>query len=246
MKHLWSIKLKIIKLLTFFLFITVTLEANYCIQVFTVNSSERNTILNEAKHDKYEPFNDVRVENRGRYLVFRIGDYSRYGDASRDIKDIRKINRDAYVRKCDFVKEKAIYIKDEERQEATPPRYKRQSLPQKRTVKVKAKAVQKKTYKKKEELKYTTNSDSLWGDCKKCFVPIYEEESDIEYDVLKQKPTPRKTRKTSDEIEVKVQTKKPTQESFWSDDIVVEESAPRVRPKPKTRNKFNIDEQFLP
>lgn len=237
--------MKIIKLLAFFLFVTVSIEANYCVQVLTANSSERNSILNEAKSDKYDSFDAVRIENRGRYLVFRIGDYSRYRDASRDIAEIKKINRDAYVRKCDFVREKAIYIKDENTQ-ASQPYYKRQVASPKRELRAEPKAVPKKVYKKKEELKYTTTSDSLWGDCKKCFVPIYEEESEIEYDILKKKPTPKKVKKVDEEIEVKVYKSQPTKESFWSDEIVVEESVPKIVPKSKTRNKFNIDEQFLP
>lgn len=93
--------------------IRISLEANYCIQVLTANENEENFITKKASNRNYSEFNDVRVERRGHHLVFRIGDYKRYKDAKKDLLRIQKMASDAYVRKCDFVKEKAIFIANE-------------------------------------------------------------------------------------------------------------------------------------
>lgn len=232
-----------------------TLEANYCIQVLTTNLSEKSAVIGEARGSEFNQYQDVRVESRGRYLVFRVGDYKRYSDARRDVNAIKSFRRDAYVRKCDFIKSKALYIKNESQPEdnsflsqrvatpqtVAPVRVRRREVPQKVS-----KPVQKRVSSKKEELKYDTTkySDSLWGDCKKCFVPVYEEESEGAY--ADEAPQMTHTQKSVQKKRAK--TKK--DDTFWSNEIVVEESQPKVykkkSKKKKVKNKFNIDEQFLP
>lgn len=97
-----------------------SLDANYCIQVLSTDRSNQDFIVNEAKSINYTQFSNVRVESRGRYLVFRIGDYRDYNDALGDISAVRRAQKDAYIRKCDLVREKIIYMKDD-RQPAYDP-----------------------------------------------------------------------------------------------------------------------------
>lgn len=217
----------------------ISLEANYCIQVLTANESERNSIIKKASSRNYAEFNDVRVESRGRYLVFRIGDYKRYKDARKDIIRIQEIASDAYVRKCDFVKEKAVFIANETQEEPFYQEPKQYRAPKNRVRKPKVQNIQKKEYKKREELvpTYSGQENSLWGDCKKCFIPVYEEEEDM-YGLNDIQEEPKK-----------IQVKKtiPKQESFWAEDIpVVKTSTPTPKRRNSTKNKFNIDERFLP
>lgn len=236
-----------------FFLLSISLEANYCIQVLTTNESEKNSVISKASSEEYNKFNAVRVESRGRYLVFRIGDYSRYRDATQDIYELRKINKDAYIRKCDFVKEKALYIKDDlQEREEIPSYYQTKPRAVQKTVKTQhhTQAQVKKLYKKKKELKYETvkTSDTLWGECKKCFVPVYEEESEEDYPELQSQEKPKHT-VTKQKKSVIVRKEKPhTKDTFWSDETTVQESAPMKieKPRPKPKNKFNIDEQFLP
>jgi len=231
------------------LFASASLEANYCVQVVSADSSERNSIIDEAKSTKYNKFDKVRVESRGHYLVLRVGDYARYQDAKNDIRALRRINREAYLRRCDFDEDKAIYVKN-----APMPRdeyYEEESAPQERKYiqrVEKKKKVPKKRYVKKEELKYSSSNKSLWGSCKKCFIPVYEDESENdtayteEPQVVKVKP---KYVKQHDEIEVRVKETAPAEDSFWVEEKPTQKSVYKSR-HTKRVNKFGIDEQFLP
>lgn len=252
------------------LLFSVTLEANYCIQVLTTNASDKNSIIREASNKYYNQFNDVRVESRGNYLVFRIGDYSQYNDARSDINAIRRFKKDAYVRKCDFIREQSIFIQNDRQdiqrtrvQERYTPqpvqqrynpqpvqqRYVPQSNVQERYAPqaITKQKVPTKKYIKKEELtyEYINRDDSLWEDCKKCFVPVYkEEEDDTAYEPVKQKRVVQQRVPKKQEIEVRVQESAPTQESFWAEESVKPKE--RYIHKKTNTNKFNIDEQFLP
>lgn len=236
--------------------IGLSLEANYCVQVLTANESERSSIVKRASSPDFAQFNDVRVESRGHYLVFRIGDYESYKDASRDISLIKEITSDAYVRKCDFVREKAVFIANESDAEVQESYYQREKVQRESVVKskprvVKVKKAPKREYKQKEELTYSYSDEknSLWGDCKKCFIPVYEEEEEeIEYNLESPKvSTPTVKRERVKKVKVRVNKPELQEESFWAEDIpLVEESTPKVKSVKKSRNKFNIDEQFLP
>ncbi|MBU0721292.1 hypothetical protein KJ877_08115 [bacterium] len=255
------------KLLAMFLFVAMSLEANYCIQVLSASNSDEEFILNEAKSENYNQFPNIRVENRGRYLVFRIGDYPNYNDAKEDINAIRRASKDAYIRKCDFVKEKAIYIKNETginhintlSNTSNPNSFTRSIHPsyqeEQRTYEkeiishpvysdtntqdAKNKKIE---YAKKQELSYSNSQSkqkTLWEDCKKCFIPIYEDDESPDSEP-RPKSVPEKQVVYTDEIEVRVQEKRQDKKSFWADDITNAEQ------KHKSKNKFNIDEQFLP
>ncbi len=231
----------------------VSLEANYCIQVSTVDQNELHSIITKASSRNYADFNDVRVEHRDRYLVFRIGDYKSYKDARKDITDVREMTRDAYIRKCDFVKEKAVFIANE-REEKPYYEEPHQAYQKTRQYEVPRASVRKpivqnlqkkeekrREYKRREELiSPYKKDDSLWNECKKCFVPVYEDSEDEE------------ELHSSDNMQheqTKVQVKKNISKkaSFWAEDIPTNKTVPHNhRKKIKTKNKFNIDERFLP
>ena len=107
--------MKKITLFVTLLLLGVSLQAasNYCIQVSTANQSELHTIVAKASSSNYAGFNDVRVETRGHYLVFRIGDYKSYQDAKNALARVQEVAKDAYIRKCDFQKDKAVFIVNE-------------------------------------------------------------------------------------------------------------------------------------
>lgn len=234
-----------------FLLLSLSLEANYCIQVSTANESDRNTIINKARSEQYNKFNAVRVESRGRYLVFRIGDYLNYNDAQEDIYKLREINKEAYIRKCDFLKEKALYVKDDfDKDEETPSYYNNEPEPIHKVVEPprSSRPQVKEVYKKKKELTYTkvTNSDALWGDCKKCFVPVYEDDSEDDSPELPPKKYLENKPAKPKNVVVHIKEKTPPKDTFWRDETTKQESAPIKIQKPKPKNKFNIDEKFLP
>lgn len=250
--------MKVIKLFGILLVVGVSLEANYCVQVMSADSSERNSIVDEAKSDKYSNFDNVRVESRGRYLVLRVGDYKRYKDAKSDVRDLRRINREAYLRKCDFFQDQALFLRDkpQKRQDY----YAEEVAPVERTYVKKTpkkKKVLKKRYVKKEELTYSQSNKSLWGSCKKCFIPVYEEEGGVDDEVAdvvqEERPVQVKSKYTqrNDEIEVRVKEKVPSEDSFWIEEKTL---TPKNYTKkydsrksyPSDNNKFDINEQFLP
>lgn len=257
---------KILLYVIIFVFATVV-EANYCVQVMTTNIHDRDIIVQRASQREFSSFDDVRVERRGGYFVFRIGDYSNYKDATRAARYIKDISSDAYVRKCDFVREQAIYIKNDsqdrrnQRDLRQPPRkgiyddvyYNdgtqakgTQSYIQEQPQETKPKQYIKKEYKQKEELSYrkVDTSDSLWRDCKKCFVPVYEED-----DTKRATPPPPRHSYNQPEKQVKPVAKPKRQNDFWAEDIKDKDMVPKhetKKPREKPRNKFNIDERFLP
>ena len=249
--------MQIIKILILILFINVSLEAKYCIQVFTMHKSKLKFLIRKAKSSRYSDFNSVRVETSGKYLVFRIGDYAKYRDAKGDVANIRTTTRDAYVKKCNLLRKNILFMRNENSEDIfEEPTYER-ILPKKlkikkikRKVKYKrVKKVPKIKYTKKKELKYTyTNKhNSLWQDCKKCFIPVYEEEDDSSYQkyikpraikIKQEEVQPRK------EIRVEIPELKTIKESFWKENKKIKKKK-RVRRRRRT-NKFHIDEQFLP
>jgi len=105
----------------FFIFGFLSLEANYCIQVMSATKDGKNVIVRKAASSKYSPFDDIRVEKRGSYLVFRIGDYRNYQDAKDDLLRIHNISRDAFIRKCDFVRSSAVYIRESTKKTTITP-----------------------------------------------------------------------------------------------------------------------------
>lgn len=228
---------------------TVSLEANYCIQVLTTNLSEKNVVIDQAKSSKYDNLQNVRVESRSSYLVFRIGDYSRYRDAQNDIKQIKKSNADAYIRKCDLIEENTLYSRNIQKIAYQEEVYFDEApLVKKNTQQ---KYIQKNTYPKKQELstRGTTSVESLWGDCRKCFIPVYEEET--AYEEENKINVQRETRSSRTSVRPKKREitihKEPTQPiSFWDEDILEEDTAPTIIEEKRSKNKFDINEQFLP
>jgi hypothetical protein len=105
-----------VNLIKLFLFLGigfVYLEANYCVQVLSTPADTKDFIVNEAKSISYEPFSNVRVEQRGSYYVLRVGDYKRYQDGQKDAYKIRRFKRDAFLRRCTLDPEKVIYSRDQ-------------------------------------------------------------------------------------------------------------------------------------
>ena len=254
-KRLYKIRIFIVLML-----LEVSLQANYCIQVLTVDPNELHSIIAKASSRNYADFNDVRVESRGRYLVFRIGDYKRYQDARDDIARVRETARNAYIRKCDFIREQAVFIANN-RQEAPYYEPSRQKAPHQEALtqyeqprsrvrkpivqNIQKKEKQRRGYKQREELISPYRRDnSLWNDCKKCFVPVYGDEEDTD-DVQSSDNMQQKPRK----IQVKKHKPKQVskQEPFWAEDVPVAKTpTPKPKRKNRTKNKFHIDEQFLP
>jgi len=94
------------------LFLFTSLQANYCIQVMSTPINNKRTIIKKASNTIYQPFKLVRVEQRGNFLVFRIGNYINYQTAKTDLLKIKTLSRSAYIRKCDYIKEKTLYLQE--------------------------------------------------------------------------------------------------------------------------------------
>jgi len=258
-----------LKLFIFLLFISLSsLEANYCVQVATSNKSERNYILNEANNHVYNQFNDLRVEPRGDYYVLRIGDYEQYSDAQHNFDKIKRLDRDAYIRKCDFLKEQAIFIKNESKSQKVQEGNTRADYDDKLledTTKHYRNASQDKVSStknnrsyKREDSHYESNADanSLWNDCKKCFVPLHTDEDEYTNKNNNQveqeeRIEPRKSVNTTQRVKQRVEQKKVVQKSenideeiFWRDEIGVDEYRTSDTQQ-KREKKINDNEENL-
>lgn len=243
------------------------LEANYCIQVLSMDEKDKNFIVNEAKSVNYAAFPKVRVERRGHYLTFRIGDYPRYRSAQKDIVPIKRMHSGAYIRKCEIQPENIIYMQREPFRDAVQSRddiyvpnkrseYKRQKKEEPVLVIIpepvyEEKTVEKKRhlYKKPQELHYeepsssVSSNSSLWNECKRCFAPVYEEEpSDTQQYPTEAVAPKRVPTHKSEEIEVNVQSADDSSDDgFWSQETQKSKSI-----KHKKKSIYNIDEQYLP
>ncbi len=186
-----------------FLF-SVPLLANYCIQAVTLdrfNPDRMSTRLSSVLGN----FEDARVEERGSYLVLRVGDFNSYSQALSNIKSIKEYYSDAYIRKCDFDTSRVLYP------DFSTSGKKRTITHTKRYVRAKP------TKKPVETVKYeqpepqnTYDSNTLWQDCQKCFAPIYLEEEEDETQTQTQVVSKKETQKVKKQ---KISTKKDS--DFW-------------------------------
>ena len=81
---------------------------SYCIQLKSmVNVNTDN--LSDSTKSVVENFDKARIEKRGKYYVFRVGEYSSSIEASKDFKNLNKTFKDAYVRRCDYDELTFIY-----------------------------------------------------------------------------------------------------------------------------------------
>ncbi len=192
-----------------FLF-TIPALANYCIQAVTLDRFDENKISSRLSSILLN-FEDARIEERGSYLVLRVGDFNSYSQALADIQSVKRYYSDAYIRKCDFDTSRIIYPDNStpvEKKSYThvknPPSIRRAP---------KQKPIKRRAYKqpKPQETYY---SDTLWQDCQKCFAPIYleEEESEPENHVTQEV---KKTKKPKVITKKKHQTTPKTDDDFW-------------------------------
>ncbi len=93
------------------LLFTIPASANYCIQAVTLDKFNPYT-MNSHLSDVLDNFKNARIEERGKYLVLRVGDFNSLAHAQNDIKNIKKIYPDAYIRKCNIDISKTIYPPD--------------------------------------------------------------------------------------------------------------------------------------
>lgn len=153
-------------MLKFFSIVSIVLLGNlyakYCIQVSTVVATQQKSLIKNAQSSLFVPFDKVRVEQRGSYYVLRIGDYSQYKQARKDLHIISQVYDDAYIRRCDFNKNQAIYVKED----------------------VNVLTVEKETIKPQapKKVPQVQHSRRILDECQRCFTPLYEDESKKEND----------------------------------------------------------------
>ncbi len=223
------------KLVYILLLSSIPVLANYCIQAVTLYRFDENRI-SSRQSDVLTNFNNSRVEERGSYLVLRVGDYSSYSQALEVINGVKKYYSDAYIRKCDFDTSRIIYPKYSTPIEKKLPKYERRDIPPKREMgyeknytpikKHKSQVVKKRKYEQpKPEKAYYT--DTLWRDCQKCFAPVYleeEDDSEPEDDVVQKPKKPIKVKKRE---EISKKRYKPTpkaDDDFWVEAVDKESS----------------------
>lgn len=251
--------MNLIKLFLFLGIGFVYLEANYCVQVLSTPADTKDFIVNEAKSISYEPFSNVRVEQRGSYYVLRVGDYKRYQDGQKDAYKIRRFKRDAFLRRCTLDPEKVIYSRDQRSfkeniiqdiQEDITFEEPMQEEPIEKSTPSKKPIVH---YKKATELRYPQESKqtTVWEECKRCFAPVYEDEDaeDSAYEEKYQQKAYTQKKQTAtenisvpyDEIEVQIEDDtNDDDKSFWSE--VANDTV-----KNKQRNNHsNLNNTYLP
>ena len=137
--------MKILKiaLLLFFIFNPLSANSKFCIQVTAAHGFTPNN-MKPAVARILNNFDKARIDKRGGDLVLRVGDYSKYSYALKDLKDIQKMYSDAYIRRCNYIPSEAIY----------PKNLKQTSLPRKLQSQILAKKVElpKKEKKRKRKL----------------------------------------------------------------------------------------------
>ena len=163
------------------LFLYTLAQANYCVQVVTLDRFNPNRMKPRVK-EVLRSFEDARIERRGSYLVLRVGDYPHYSEALRDIDKIQAIYNDAYIRKCDLDPQTIIYpnISQPAKSRAVGYKTSREELPryQSRRKESAPRYADTMTQKYRQPKPTAAYSDALWSDCQKCFAPIYLEEEE--------------------------------------------------------------------
>ncbi len=190
-------------------FSSIPAFANYCIQAVTLDRFNPNNISSRLSNI-LENFENARVEERGSYLVLRVGDFNSYSQALRDIGNVKRYYSDAYIRKCDFDLSRVIYPNY-----TTPVKQRVHTQTQKYTTTVQTpekRVIKKQTYEQPKP-QNTVYSNTLWQDCQKCFAPIYLEEEESEPEENNIQKVEVKTTKTVLKQKKKVTLR--TDNDFW-------------------------------
>jgi hypothetical protein len=219
------------------LLFTVPALANYCIQAVTLDrfnpdhmSSRLSNILDN--------FQDARVEERGSYLVLRVGDFNSYSQALTNINSVKDYYSDAYIRKCDFDIARVIY-----------PNYsvntRKTSLTQQQNDRVLIRKPKKRVVKEQKyeqpQPQNTSYSDTLWQDCQKCFAPIYLEEEESEpKDEITQHVEVKQVEKPKVTTKKEYKSTPKTDNDFW-----VEAVDEKEKPLDKKSEEF-YDSKYYP
>jgi len=186
--------------------------ATYCIQVVTLDTFDSQHMSSKLSNI-FENFNDARVEERGSYLVLRIGEYNSYSQALSSIASVKSYYNDAYIRKCDIDQSRILY------QNTTTAQKPHQAREEYILVEQKRKLVQKERYEqpKPQETYY---NNTLWKDCQKCFAPIYLEDEESEpQDTATQTKKVKKSIPKEPVLQKKYKISKKTDNDFWFETV---------------------------
>ena len=102
--------MKIIQIIFINLLLSSYLFASdsYCIQLKSMVDVNKDNLSDSTK-SIVKNFDKARIEKRGRYYVLRVGEYSHFKETSKDFKKLKKIFKDAYIRRCDYDESTFIY-----------------------------------------------------------------------------------------------------------------------------------------
>jgi len=257
------------KFILTFLFLISALKAEFCIQVYSTKNMDTKSTIQEANKPKYNNFKKIRVEQRGKYLVIRIGKYRSKNEAYSDLLKIKQIVPDAYSRSCNFSAQNSLFVKNNnqniENNYYTPPStvkestldfdFENQHIPEVKSQEIPPlkRTEEQKSYIESEELTYQSTQmqqedQNLWDQCNKCFSPIYTQEEESVYvtqKVAQQKEEEivqikeNKIKTTEIEVRIKPRAIQEENDSFWTAEHSENVASP-------DENNLNINEQFLP
>jgi len=190
------------KIALFTLFSTALFaRSNYCIQVAEVYHFNEYNIPSRMQ-SVIEDFDKARIDKRGRHYILRVGDYRSYSKAKKILRKIKARRfRDAFVRRCDYIKSKIAYPKIEQEENyqensftpiaeipvIKPP--KKQPLPvrektivtpveEKNPIQRDPFADFEDTTPKGSEYKGAQKySYDFWKECKRCYAPLEDEKN---------------------------------------------------------------------
>jgi len=176
-------------------------RSNYCIQVAEVYHFDEYNIPSRMQ-SVIEDFDKARIDKRGRHYILRVGDYKSYSKAKKVLRKIKARRfRDAFVRRCDYIKSKIAYPKidqEENYKESSYTPVKQalvQKAPKKQPLPIIEKPIEKSVegeisgqkdpfaafedtqtngYEYKGEQKY---SYDFWKECKRCYAPLEDEKN---------------------------------------------------------------------
>ena len=83
------------------------IKSFYCIQLYTSKSKEKSIKYYEFVRN----LPDARIEKVGKYYILRVGFFQKKDEAIKILKKVKKIFKDALLRKCYYIPKRIIYPK---------------------------------------------------------------------------------------------------------------------------------------
>jgi len=176
---------------------SLSAKSNYCIQVAEIYGFDENHI-DPTVERILNNFDKARIDRRGRHLILRVGDYTGYSKALKDLAKLKSSKfPDAFIRRCDYIESKIVYPKRNKKKLRKYNDSYIEEIPLTKEVEKKGLLQKEESYKLPKEPVSLENSNKrysydFWQECKKCYAPLEDEQnykkvlkkSDVKKDII--------------------------------------------------------------